>query len=59
MAHLVINFDEEDIDLDMEMTPEQFVESFITLMQENDVFKRLVLAAVEAYRMYELQTNNG
>lgn len=59
MAHLVINFDGEDIDLDIEMTLEQFVESFITLMQENDVFKRLGLAAVEAYRMYELKTNNG
>ena len=46
MAHLVINFDGEDIDLDIEMTLEQFVESFITLMQENDVFKRFVLAAV-------------
>lgn len=59
MAHLVINFDGEDIDLDIEMTPEQFVESFITLMQENDVFKRLVLASVEAYRMYDEKTNNG
>ncbi|MDO9634241.1 MAG: hypothetical protein Q7J05_04250 [Paludibacter sp.] len=60
MAHLIITLDGDDsIDMDLKMTPEQFIEAFITLMQESDDFKRLVLASVDAFKMHNEQINHG
>lgn len=53
MAHLKITVENDQIDLEMRMTPEEFVESFITLMLESDDFKRLILASVEAFEKSE------
>lgn len=58
MAHLKITTQNDEIDLDMSMTPEEFVESFITLMIESNDFKRLVLASAQAYKITEARIEN-
>lgn len=53
MQKLVINLHSDDtITMDMKMKPDDFVKTFVTIMDAEADFKGLILATVEAYHVH-------